>query len=529
MNKFKIFSVAFSMLALIGLNSCDDDEVDGLGEAIVGPGTVYTRISANSNLSSLDAALNTATGDLVNTLDGTGPFTVLAPTNEAFTNLATSLGFESATDLLAAADPALLSQILTYHVIPARVSSGQFTDASTQPTVLGDNLTIFVTADGTVQIQDATKVPQTNPVAIVGTADVEADNGIVHYINKVLLPQAAIDAFELDLTPSLLDYATGTDDLSILGAALAKAGLTDAIAALDTARVLAPNNDAFLDLLNTLGDDYNSLDDFDNDVEIALLTDILLFHVLPPANESTDLTVGPATTLLAENTVEVIADNGSFVFGDATGTNGTILTANIPASNGVADIIDKVLLPQAALDFLALLGSADLATTVIDAPQLSILEEALIATDLVGAFVDATNMADPDATNFTYFRPATVFAPSNDAFSDLFNALGADYNSIADFDTEDEIALLTDILLYHVINGKVTSDNLEAGMVTTLAERDIEIISVLGTDDFVIGDATNNINANIITPDVLSRNGVAHIIDKVLLPQSAITFINSME
>ena len=535
MNKFRTISIVFSMLALIGLNSCDEDEIDSPGAAIIGPGTVYTRISESGGTTSLEAALNIAAGDLPATLNGPGPFTVFAPNDGAFNTFAEELGFESTDDstageaLLAAVDPALLTQILTYHVVPGNTEAAGFSNGSTLSTVLGDELSVIVTEDGTVQLQDATKLPQTNPVANVVQANGYADNGIVHIIDKVLLPQAAIDALNFDLRPTILEWATGTEDLSILVSALEKAGLVDAIAQLDTARVLAPNNQAFEDLLETLGDDYNSIDDFDNEVEIALLGDILKFHVLPPANMSTDLTVGPAATLLTDNTVAVTAVTGGFAFGDATATTASRVTADIDAKNGFVDIIDKVLLPQAALDFLTLLGSDDLATLVIGSPDLSVLEQALIATDLADAFMDATNMEDADATNFTYFRPATVFAPTDAAFSDLFAALGADYNSIADFDTEAELELLSNILLYHVLSGKVTSEDLEAGMVTTAAGSNIEVISVVGTENFVIGDATNNINANLIEVDIMARNGVAHKIDKVLLPQSAIDFISSME
>ncbi|MRX63799.1 fasciclin domain-containing protein [Maribacter luteus] len=535
MNKIRTIGIVLSMFALLGLNSCDDDDIDSPGSAIIGPGTVHTRISKSGALTSLESALEAASGDLTSTLEGTGPFTVFAPNNTAFTVLAESLGYESTDDetaaeaLLANIDPALLSQILTYHVVSGNMDAASFSDGTTLTTVLGDEISVIVTEDGDIQLLDATKEPQTNPVSTVVQSNGYADNGIVHYIDKVLLPQAAIDDLDFDVRPTILEWATGTDDLSILASAVEKAGLADAIAGLDTARVLAPNNQAFADLLDALGDDYSSLDDFDNDAEIALLSNILLYHVLPPVDGSIDLTVGPATTLLDDSFVDVTADGTGFAFGDATATTASTLTAGIDAKNGLVDIIDKVLLPQAALDFLALLSSDDLATTVIAAPDLSILEEALIATDLAGAFADVTNVQDDEATNYTYFRPATVFAPTDAAFNELFDILGADYTGIASFDTEEELELLTEILLYHVLAGKVVSGDLEAGTVTTASENDIEIISVVGTENFVIGDATNDVNANITTPDVLARNGVAHIIDKVLLPKNAIDFINSME
>ncbi|QCW99632.1 fasciclin domain-containing protein [Aggregatimonas sangjinii] len=534
MTKFRNLGIIFSLFILCTLTSCNDDE-DGSEAALVGPATISETIGKNGVVTSLNAALSAAAGDLPGTLNGSGPFTVFAPNDAAFETFATEVGFEAnddetaAAQLLAAADANLLAQILTYHVVTGSLEATDFSDGQTLTTVEGGTLSVIVGDD--VQLLDATDLPQTNPVATVVQADGFASNGIIHVIDKVLLPEGAIEALNIDTRPSIAEWAAGTEDLSLLTSALEKAGLLEAVVGLDTARVLAPNNDAFGDLLNALGDDYNSLDDFDNEAEIALLGDILKYHVLTPVDSSIELMAGPAPTLLEDSTVEVIADGGGgFSFGDATAANATTVTAGIDARNGAVDIIDKVLLPQAALDFLDLLASDDLASIVVETPALSVLEEALIATDLVGAFIDATNGAmDSTATNFTYFRPATVFAPSDAAFLDLLDALGPDYTSIASFDTEEELELLSTILLYHVVSGQIVSEDLAAGMVTTLSESDIEIISVVGTDGFVIGDATNDVNANIVAADILARNGVAHLIDKVLLPQVAIDFIDSLD
>lgn len=521
------------------LSSCDNDDGKGtVSPSILGSTTIDGAINKNGSLSSLNAALDAAPGDLPTALNGEGTFTLFAPDNGAFDDLAARTGFESADDLLANIDPALLGTILNYHLVAGENGAGDLADGTTLSTSAGGELTITVDGD-VILVSDATKLPQKAPTASVVQSNPDPANGTIHVVSRVLLPQEAVDALNLDIRPSILEWATSTENLSTLASAVTKAGLVDILSELDTSTVLAPTNEAFANLLNDLGDDYNSLDDFDNDAEIAVLGDILKYHVLPGV---ADVMVGPVATALEGSSVEVIAGVGGFAFEDITDVDANIVTADIEANNGAIQIVDKVLLPQAALDFTALLASDDLATTVTSTPDLSILAEALAATELVDPFVDTSNESfvqgeeeeDEDfeerrtPSNYTYFKPATVFAPSNTAFEELLEALGPNYTGIDSFDTEEDMALLTEILTYHVVEGEITSNDLEAGSLTTLAESDIEIVPVLGTDSFVIGDASNNVNANFVLTDVMARNGVAHVIDKVLLPQSAVDFIISL-
>ena len=95
-----------------------------------------------------------------------------------------------------------------------------------------------------------------------------------------------------------------------------------------------------------------------------------------------------------------------------------------------------------------------------------------------------------------------------------------------DFDTEGEIALLKNILLYHVVAAQVKSTDLAEGEVAT-AFVDNSISVVMSGDTFVIGDASEA-DANLATIDLEATNGVVHVIDKVLLPQAAIDFVNSL-
>lgn len=130
---------------------------------------VETAIATNE-LSILVSAVKAA--DLVGTLSGEGPFTVFAPTNEAFEALPAG----TLDDLLKPENKDQLVNILTYHVVPGAVMSSMLTDGMEAATVQGDNLTIAL--GDQVMVNEATVVQ----------ADVEASNGIVHIIDKVLLP-----------------------------------------------------------------------------------------------------------------------------------------------------------------------------------------------------------------------------------------------------------------------------------------------------------------------------------------------------
>lgn len=132
---------------------------------------------ATPELSTLVTALQAA--DLVETLQGDGPFTVLAPTNDAFAALP-----EGTLDtLLLPENVDQLTAVLTYHVIAGDVMSTDLSDGLVVETVQGESLTVSI-RNGSVYFVDAT-----GGEAMVTTADVEASNGVVHIIDSVLLPQ----------------------------------------------------------------------------------------------------------------------------------------------------------------------------------------------------------------------------------------------------------------------------------------------------------------------------------------------------
>ncbi|NNF19171.1 MAG: fasciclin domain-containing protein [Flavobacteriaceae bacterium] len=461
-------------------------------------------------LSNLVAALTTADENdnvsLVATLSSEGPFTVFAPSDDAFAALLNDLdGFDSLSDFDTEEERELLAAILSYHVIVGTAaSSGDLSDGQTLTTAQGESLTVSL--NGGVFIQDATEVD-----AAVTLADVETSNGIVHVIDKVLLPQAVIDALneegEEEEGDNLVDIVVAAESLTVLEAAVIKADLVATLSSEGPFTVFAPTDDAFVALLDALGDDYNSLDDFDTEAEISLLTDILLYHVLAAEVTSTDLAAGAVPTALQGESIEVIASGETFVIGDASDVDANLLDTDISASNGVAHVIDKVLLPPSAIDFLASLNLQNIVEIAVATDDLRILVEALQQPEEAGL-----------VTTLEGEGPFTVFAPTNQAFADLLDALGAEYNSIADFDTAEEKDLLTTILTYHVIAGVAAqSTDLANGQVIETFQGE-SVTVVIDGETVLIDDATDT-NATVTTANVIASNGVVHIVNKVLLPQ----------
>ncbi len=504
------------LLATISLFvlSCDKDDNEATDRGGDSSNTIAAVATGEASLSSLVGALVQADAGLVEALSDTdATYTVFAPTNSAFEALLEGLdGYDSLEDFDTAEEKALLATILKYHVVTGiAAKSTDLSDGQVIGTLQGEDVTISLVDDG-VFIKDATM-----DKAEVTLANVEASNGVVHLIDKVLLPQEIIDALNGDGgmdAKNLVEIVVETEALSILEAAVIKAGLVETLSSEGPFTVFAPTDDAFVALLGALGDDYNGLDDFDTDAEMMLLTDILLYHVIAGAEvKAADLAEGSVETALTGNAIDVIASGDTFVIGDASEVDANITATDIMASNGVAHTIDKVLLPQSAIDFVASLSLKTIVEIAVETDDLSLLVGALQQVD--AGLVETLSSEGP----------FTVFAPTNDAFVALLEALGDDYNSLADFDTEDEKALLVKVLTYHVVadTAAFAADLSNGQMIQTVQGENVGINIKNGTVH--VEDATDT-NASVVIPDVAASNGVVHVINKVLLPQEVLDLLN---
>ena len=169
-----IAALAVASLGVVACGSSDSESTTSTAAtATTSDETIAAVASGNADLSTLVAALTAA--DLVTTLEGTGPYTVFAPTDAAFSDI------QSTVDTLLEPDNKTdLQQVLTYHVVPGTYTAADLKDGQKLKTVEGQDLTVSV-KDGVVKVNDAT----------VEAADVNASNGVVHVINKVLVPPAS--------------------------------------------------------------------------------------------------------------------------------------------------------------------------------------------------------------------------------------------------------------------------------------------------------------------------------------------------
>ncbi|SOD96202.1 fasciclin domain-containing protein [Spirosoma fluviale] len=413
---------------------------------------------ANPNLTYLVAAVQRASQGEINVLQIllSERFTVFAPTNAAFM----AAGFPT-IESIRAVDPNVLGRILRYHIVRSRFFSSQLSEGSLT-SIQGNALATTKTpAKATVK-----GLGNSSPASVL-LSDIVTTNGVVHVIDQVLLPDGGT------ITTSITDIVVANPAFSLLEAAVIKAGLAGALAT-GNLTVFAPTDAAFqaAGFANT---------DAINNADVNVLRNILLYHVVgnrfPTQILSTNVT-GYKTLQGDEVFVakrQNISVNGIFVE-----------QANIQATNGVIHVINKVLIPP----------TGNLAEVAAANPNLTYLVAALQRAGLVQTVASAGAL--------------TVFAPTNSAFQ------AAGFPTIEAVRAADP-DVLARILTYHVVAGRELSSTLRSGQVTTL--RGLDVLVAVGPNQAITVKGNGNATpSNVVIGDVITRNGIVHVINQVLLP-----------
>ena len=463
MKYFKVLSVTIlSVFFLQACNDKDNDNNSSRDDEVVTQTTIVDAAVSNGNFKTLVTALQ-ATGLDTTLADTESRFTVFAPTDDAFA----LLGEDTINALLADTDK--LSDILTYHVISGEVNSATAIGlaGTTVDMVNGDAIGLSLSGDNLL-VNTATVV----------TADIQTDNGIIHVIDAVLLPPTDM----AEPTANIVETAVASGNFNTLVAALQATNL-DAVLADEssTFTVFAPTDAAFAligeQTINTL------LENTD------VLSSILLQHVVTGAavNSVTAYTLNGTmveTAAMTEVAVNINTMSDMLMFGGAN-----IVTKDIYTTNGIIHVIDAVVV-----------GDVE-----IPSPAMSLIDVASANgnfTSLVAA-LQATGL---DSTLANLDENYTVFAPSDAAFEKLpegtLESLSYDQ--------------LTDILLYHVLPGKVLADG-----AITVAQSTNNMVETANGDKASLSfvDSMLLVNgAKVSTADVMADNGVIHVIDNVIMP-----------
>jgi uncharacterized surface protein with fasciclin (FAS1) repeats len=317
--------------------------------------TVVDIIVGSPDHNTLEAAVIAA--ELDDDLSTDGPFTVFAPTDNAFDALP-----PGTVDALLQDPTGDLARILLYHVIGGEAFAADLSDGQSITTLLGQNVAVTINNDG-VFINNA-EVTVTN---------LDATNGVVHVIDAVLLPPAA----------TVVDVIVNSDVHNTLEAAVVAAELDDDLSGDGPFTVFAPTDAAF-DALPA-GTVDALLQDPTGD-----LAKILLYHVLNGEVLSTSLADGQTATTLLGQGIEVSINNDGVFINDAE-----VTVTDIRTFNGVVHVIDAILLPPAAT----------VVDVIVNSDVHNTLEAAVIAAEL-----------DDDLSGV---GPFTVFAPTDAAFDAL--------------------------------------------------------------------------------------------------------------
>ena len=435
----------------------------------------YTALLAAASKAEIAGALTDPNANL----------TVFAPTDAAFNALATQLGFGSATALVEGLTRAQLKSILQYHLLPsaksaADLQSGGATQSTayTFPANANSKATLSLNTSNGVKLTDAALT-----TATVTSANLGASNGIIHQVDKVLLPPGVLNLLQTaQVNPSTF---------SALGAAVTKAGagvvntLSGANANLT---LFAPTNTAFATLASQLGlADAGALV---TALSASDLTKILQFHLLPGAKAAAALTAGQADTAYtfeASAAKASLSTTGGVKITDAALTQASVAAADVNAVNGIIHVVDKVLVPPGVLN-------------VVQMAQVNPATFSTLVSKVVSAGLKDT---------LSGAGPFTLFAPTNTAFAGAPSL------------TATQLPL---VLKYHVLGSQVLSTAIPFGTpvaplnTNNLAGAVVPAQTItINSSPLAITDKTA-VAAPITATDVRASNGVIHVLSKVLIP-----------
>lgn len=450
--------------------------------------TIASAAADQKDLSTLNAAVSFvdegSDDKLAPALAADGEMTLFAPSNAAFDKLAEEMAGpgKKGKDLLKPEFKDDVRDIIKNHMLVGKAIKSSMSMSSSVSTYLDVSATITITiANGVLTITDGQ-----GRVCKATLKDIFTRNGILHIVDCIIMPPKPM------MGKSIVDVANATPSLISLVKALGFASndgdLVKLLSKKGTYTVFAPSNEAFDALAAELLGTGKTAVDLLVPANKALVRAVLQYHVLGAVVPKAAIPLGkPIDPVLeGKDFFKIDAVEGKIIITDGRNRQSEITATDIKAKNGVVHLINKVILP----------ADKDIVETAIASkPEFSILVEAVVAADLAGA------LKGPG--------PLTVLAPTNAAFVNLLGELKI---------TKDVLladkALLTKVLTYHVIPSLV----LKADVPVDTPVKTLQGETLTVDTHFTITDQRGRKSA-IVKTDILTKNGVIHAIDKVILPK----------
>ena len=335
LSRLRRLSIPLAIAAAIGLAGCGDGHHP--------PPTIAQTAAASPEFSTLSAVVSFVGGEVSSLLASSGNLTVFAPTNAAFDALARELTGNPAavaSALLTDANRPLLDAVLRYHVLGIRVASSAVPIGQPIDPVLAGTDSFRVDRAGTALVITDGRFRTSR---IVQT-DLGAANGVIHAIDKVILPPEAVPS------RSIAQIAAGNENFTSLVAALGFASVNGDLVSLlsgsGSFTVFAPTNAAFDALARELtGNPQATAGAILVPGNEALVRSVLQYHLLTSQVLRNQVPLGAPITTAQGGSFTVGLSNGALTITDARNRTAGIVATDVRATNGVVHVIDRVILP----------------------------------------------------------------------------------------------------------------------------------------------------------------------------------------
>lgn len=498
-----IFLGAFIMLFIF---SCENENMKEENITAKTDQTIAQFLAERDDLSEYDQTAESVSGSVAGLYENNeGPHTIFVPTNAAFedffSNFVDYNSVFSGEDISnARAD--LLREILQFHIVEDEILSGDIGEGTPIESILGQSFSGFNTSGGFFLDPETDFIFKENATPFVIERDIQLADGVVHIIDGLLLPD--------DILVTIARRILEREDTTIFEEALRKTDLLPTFETSTQQDAFVPTDAAWETCFQLLGNDFNSIDDFDTEEELNLLREIVLMHLQSISMDSGSFGFSPSISF--ESGFRLVLRDRLTGFGvkDATGLISQIEIKDIEAENrSSVHLIDRVLLPKSVTDFIVEHHHEALLTFLMNLDDIQSLFD----------LPNNPNAAAVIPSFITNGSPFTLLLPTRSSFMAWAEDLDG-FDSIDDFNSQEGREILANVLSYHFILG----ETLNAGDVTILGQDYTtlqgETLSFGPVGGFLsVLDSNGTIAARIINEDIPVAAGVLHIIDAVLLPQ----------